>query len=159
MNRDTTNQLILVAVMKRRLDEIEKALRASALEQGDPGEKRNAKAGDVTVGMVLVTDPQPSWRVTRRDQFAEWVQEHRPDEVETITAVRSSFEKAVLSIGGVLDPDTGEVVPVPGVEIQTAQSTLQVKPDWSVAEQAISNQLHAEGVTFGAALDQIEGRR
>jgi hypothetical protein len=153
MKQETANQLIVLAIVKRRVAAFEAEIRAQVLADSDPGDKKNAKAGDARIGTVSVTDPETSWRVTDVNAFTAYVKEHWPTEVHSFTTetVRSAFEKQLL--GDPVDETTGEVIP--GVAEVKGGSVVQVRPGKD-AEQIIADHMIAEGMTFGTALDAIE---
>lgn len=154
MNTEQANRLITIAVLKKKLAELEAVERAAAMDGADPGDKKHAKIGDHRIGQVWLTDPEPSWRVTDAAKFAEWVAEHEPDEIVTVTSVRASFEKAIREQGGYLNPATGEVEEVPGLALVKGSPSLTVKADAS-ADQVIAAHLYETGQTYGSALDSI----
>lgn len=154
MNTEEANRLITIAVLKKKLAELEAELRHDAACGLDPGDKKHAKIGDHRIGQVWLTDPEPSWRVTDSARFAEWVAENAPDEIVTVTSVRASFEKAIRDQGGYINPETGEVEEVPGLALVKGSPTLTVKAD-AGAEQVIAAHLHEMGQTYGNTLDQI----
>lgn len=154
MNTEQANRLITIAVLKKKLAELEATERAAAMDGADPGDKKHAKIGEHRIGQVWLTDPSPAWKVTNRAVFNAWVTEYHPDQIETITSVYASFEKSLRDVGGYINPETGEVEPVPGMEIVPGVSTLTVKAD-PEAEQVIAAHLHETGQTYGSALDSI----
>ncbi len=153
MNQETANQLVVLSILKRRVAAFETEIRAQVLADSDPGDKKNAKAGDARIGTVSVTDPETSWRVVDRAALTAHVKEKWPTEVHSFTTetIRSAFEKKLLE--NPVDESTGEVVP--GLAEIKGGSVVQVRPGKD-AEQIIADHMIREGLTFGQALDAIE---
>lgn len=151
MNQELANQLVVLAIVKRRVEAFEKTLRARVMDDSDPGDKKNAKAGEHRIGTVSVTDPETSWRVTDAEAFTAYVKERWPSEVYAIENVRGAFAKQLLD--NPVDEQTGEVIP--GLAEVKGGSVVQVRPGKD-AEQIIADYMLREGLTFGSALDAIE---
>jgi hypothetical protein len=85
----------------------------------------------VTAG--IVSRPRPTVRasITNQLKFLAWVEEHCPDQMETIRQVRPSYadtvRKSVKEHGGLVDAETGEVIPVPGVEASEGDPVIRVE--------------------------------
>lgn len=145
------NQLVTLAVLKKVVDRLTGEVKA-ALPLGR-GDRKAARAADQRIGYVLVTDPEAAFRVTDGPKFRAWVKEHRPDEIETVEAVRSSFEKAILERGC---DEHGEAIP--GVELVPGTPVVQVRPTPD-AEAAIRAELAEAGLTFAGVLDSLAPRQ
>lgn len=70
----------------------------------------------VRIGTISL--PKPTTTVTVDEAaLLQWAREHMPHEVETVTRVRPATVRALVDqvrrYGGLLDPDTGEVIEVP----------------------------------------------
>ena len=147
MNQEKANQLVLVAVLKRMLNNINRDLRASV--DMDRGDRKAALVDGRRIGHVLLTDPPSAFRVVDGEAFRAWVREHHPGEIVTVESVRSSYEKHVLERGC---DEHGEAVP--GVELVDAAPVLRVD---SVpgADVLIHEALTAAGLPFAAVLDSL----
>ena len=83
------------------------------------------------VGTSSLSVPRPSARVVDEAAFTEWVADHAPAETETV--VRPAYRKSLLArmtgagVPEVADPGTGEITPVPGVEISVGARTHTVR--------------------------------
>lgn len=141
MTADKSAAALSVAVLKVLFDRLslhDRDLRDSLTATTVPGERLPAvlPGSDEPVAWVTRTKPtktKPTPKVTDRDAFFRWVQQHRGEEIVTPPPpppeVRSSFVAAVLADGGVTDPATGELVVPDGVEWVTpepAKSNLRV---------------------------------
>ena len=88
-------------------------------------------------------------------KFLAWVREYRPGEIETVEQVRQSFadavRKSVKEHGGWLDPATGEVIPVPGIEQTEGSPVVRVElaPD---AEAAIARAWRSGAISLDTVL-------
>jgi hypothetical protein len=95
----------------------------------------------VTAGTVSRAKPAVRVSVTNPLKFLAWTEEHRPGEVEVVRQVRQSFadavKRSVKEHGGWLDTATGEVTPVPGVEVSEGDPSVRVELA-SGAEAAIA---------------------
>lgn len=104
-----------------------------------------------------VSRPKPTTRssVTNEARFRAWVEENRPDQMETVRQVRSSFtdvvRKSVKEHGGIVDPQTGEVIPVPGVEASEGDPVVRVELT-SDAEAAIAAAWRNGDIDLGSVL-------
>jgi hypothetical protein len=147
VNQEKANQLVLVAVLKRMLNKIDRDLRESV--EMDRGDRKAAQADGRRIGHVLLTDPQPAFRVVDGEAFRAWVREHRPEEIVTVESVRSSYEKAVLDRGC---DDAGEAIP--GIELVDSPPVLRVDtyPDAELVER-IAGELAR--LSFGAVLEVL----
>lgn len=91
------------------------------------------------VGTLSLSVPRPVARVVDEAAFAAWVAEHAPAETETV--VRPAYRKILLarmtSAGAaeVADLDTGEVVPVPGVDVRAGEPTYTARIAKDAAER------------------------
>ena len=145
--QEYANRLILLRVLRDKVDAADKALRSHWSEHLSAGDRKATRAGSVRTGYVLVTDPKGSWRVTDGDALRAWVRQHCPEEIRTVETINSAWEKAVLERGGVVDEATGEVVAPPGIAYVQGSPTVTVKPD-SGAEAAIAAQYTAGGISW-----------
>lgn len=145
--QEYANRLILLRVLRAKVDAADKALRAQWREHLAPGDRKSTRAGDTRTGYVLVTDPKGTWRVTDGEALRAWVRTHFPDEIRTVETVNAAWEKAVLDRGGVIDEATGEVITPPGVTLVPGAPTVTVRPD-SGAEAAIAGQYAAGGISW-----------
>jgi hypothetical protein len=124
-DRELATRMLVVAAVQDRLKAIDQELRAQAksrLTVGDrvtgfldPEDPKGSKLGTVTM-----TEGSEYVAVKDSAAFLAWVIENHPDEVESNPTVRPAFSKAVTESvkrdGGWIDPESGELVEVPGVE-------------------------------------------
>lgn len=135
--RERAVRLLAIRVLKDRIAEEEKALRDDAAADLLVGEKVVGALLDdqelAPIGYVQLTKGRESAAVVDRDALLAWAEKYAPGEVITTRAVRESFITHLLAevkqVGGWFDRDTGEIVPVDGVEVRTGSPILQVKPN------------------------------
>jgi hypothetical protein len=156
--KDLTRLALTVSVVKARVLEADAAVRERLSMMLDPGERVPGRIGDAKVGAATRTDPKPAARVTDGAAFRAWVKDNRPEEIVTVESVNAAFERSLLKVitdcGGLPDPDTGEVIDVPGVQVVTGVPQLRVVPD-DGAEQVIAAALASEGLSLTDLLDSI----
>jgi hypothetical protein len=149
VNQETANKLVTLAVLKKIVDRLDREVRGAVAM--DPGDRKAAYASEKRIGAVTMSDPKPAFKVTDGAAFRAWVKEHRPDEIVTTEAVRSSFERAILEVG--CDAATGEAIP--GVELVDGTPYVIVKAETG-AESAIRHELATNGLSFAAVLDSFD---
>ncbi|MGY1773539.1 hypothetical protein [Blastococcus sp. SYSU D00813] len=137
--RDLASRLLALRVVKDWIAAEERDLRAAAAGDLVVGERVTGLADpddkQSVLGFVQLTKARQSWGIADPDALIEWVAEHAPSELVTVPAredVRASFVAALVDSvkkhGGWLHPDTGELIPVDGVECRTGEPVLTVKP-------------------------------
>lgn len=81
------------------------------------------------LGTVILTRAGLVVTITDPDKFKAWVADHRPEELVTTTAVRDSYQKAVLDgvekRGEAVDADGNQI---PGVSVGPKAPVLTVTP-------------------------------
>jgi hypothetical protein len=106
---------------------------------------------DQRIGTVALEDGRESWFVADEEVFFLWVKANFDDEIEYVPRVRPACHAVVLEAckkyGGMLNPDTGEVELVAGVECRKGAPMLVERPDKG-AESAVR-------VWLGAAAEQL----
>lgn len=150
--RDLRLFLILANVVGKQIKKADDAHRAELLEDeatANPddamavGERRSvhvrgADGGRVLVGHVRVEPAPVKARVVDEEAFTEWVSEVAPDEVVVRVQVRESFVNQVLKQlrqeGRAVDPSTGELVDVPGTELELSDPKVVAYPVKNAAE-------------------------
>lgn len=155
MNQELANKAVTLAVLKKRVAELEAEVKAEISATMDRGDRKVGKAGDAKIGAVTLTDPKAAYRVTNGDAWRAWVRDNFPDEITTVEAVRSSFETAVLGRGGVIDEATGEVTLPDGVALVEGVPVVQVRPEKD-AEAAIRAELQKSGASFVDVLASLQ---
>ena len=94
------------------------------------GTRLPVKLDGELAGMVSIPKPRVTVSVTDAGKFLRWVEEHRPDEIETVRVVRQSYadaiRRSVRERGGWLNPETGEIEDVPGLEADQGSPTVTV---------------------------------
>ena len=157
--KDLTRLALTVQVVKKKVEAADARVRELLSARLDAGERVPGRIGDQKIGAATRTEPKPAARITDGAAFRAWVREHRPEEIQTVESVNAAFEKSILKVitdcGGLPDPDTGEVVDVPGVHIITGVPQLRVVPD-SGAEQIIAAAIADEGLSLAELLDNVE---
>jgi len=158
--RELAMPLVLARVLRDRIVAAATELSAEALTSSDAATGRSRKLGELEIGGVTVAHGKRNAYVADVDAVLSWVTEHHPDEVEVIytSQVRPVFLAALLRTvtrdGGWLDKDTGEIVPVDGVEISAGSPYLIVKPNDDA--QAIVEEAWQSGrIDLRAALEMV----
>ena len=96
-------------------------LNPAVVSEGEPGERLPVKFAGRLAGWVSIPKPAQRVKVTHEARLLAWVKEHQPWQVETIERVRPEHVRiladAMKKHGGWVDVDTGEKIPVPGMEV------------------------------------------
>ncbi|MEE2040104.1 hypothetical protein Q8791_23075 [Nocardiopsis sp. CT-R113] len=160
--RDLRLFLILAKVVGKEIKKADDLHRAELLEDEAaadpddamaPGERRavhvrGADGSRVVVGHVRADAAPVTARVVDEEAFTEWVSEVAPDEVVVRVQVRESFTAAVLKQlrhqGKAVDPSTGELVDVPGTELELGDPVIVATPVKGAAE--VLEDAHRRGV-------------
>ncbi|CAM4379435.1 hypothetical protein [Nocardiopsis rhodophaea] len=131
----------------------------AAMEPGERAHVRvcDGQGGRVRVGTVRV-DPAPvSVKVDDEAAFVAWVAERAPGEI--VQAVRESYRKRVLALvkeyGQFPDPETGELVDVPGVVREEGDPKVVVNPAQGAAEALAGAHERGELPQLGAFMAEI----
>lgn len=133
--RDAATRLLAIGVVKARIAEEEKRLRAELageLVTGErvPGVIDPGDAEGTALGFVTKKKGSSTARVTDPAALLAWAKEHVPTEVQTTEAVRGGFLPVLLDAvkahGGWPDAN-GEVQEVAGVEVRETAPGLMVK--------------------------------
>jgi len=149
---------LTVGVVKAKINAADTALRQQLAAVLDPSERIPGRIGDAKIGSASKTDPKPAARITNGEAFRAWVKDNRPEEIVTVEAVNSAFERALLKLytecGG-MPNDDGEVFEVPGVSIVPGVPIVRVVPD-DGAEQIIAAAMAEDGLTLAQLLDAAD---
>lgn len=165
-SRELTTRLITITCLKKQLTDIENAMRAHLSAQLLPGDRQQGAvmplsldAEPAKVGYALLTEGSQSWRVTDPAALLAWAKEATPGEVVTREEVRPAFQSALLAAckadGGWVNPTTGELVDVPGIDCKTGDPVLQVKPNGD-AQRIITDAWQAGHLTWQDITLEIE---
>jgi hypothetical protein len=108
-----------------------KAEMQAALEESGAARVDASLADGTKIGSVSAVQPKPTAAVTDDSAFLAWVRETAPGEVTSrvVTEVRPAYRTALLAemtaagAAEVPDRQTGEIGPVPGVEITAGRAT------------------------------------
>ncbi|HET6633477.1 MAG TPA: hypothetical protein VFH77_00465 [Streptomyces sp.] len=106
-----------------------KAEMQTALEESGASQVPAVLDDGTKVATVSLSTPKPTASVVDEDAFTAWVEEHSPDNVQTVTQVRPAYRSALLAdmtkarATEWVDTESGEVHEVPGVEIRTGRVT------------------------------------
>ncbi|QVJ00398.1 hypothetical protein KGD82_16695 [Nocardiopsis eucommiae] len=150
--RDLRLALILAKVVGKQIKQADDLHRRELVEDEegtDPddamtlGERRavhvrGADGSRVLVGHVRVDSAPVTARVVDEEAFTEWVSTVAPDEVVVSVRVRDSFTNSVLTQlkrdGKAVDPSTGELVDVPGTELELGDPKVVAYPEKNALE-------------------------
>lgn len=158
--RELAMPLVLARVLRDRIIAAATELSAEALTSSDAGDRKVAKIGEQEIGGVTVAHGKRSAYVADVDAVLSWVTEHHPDEVEVIytSQVRPVFLAAILRTvtrdGGWLNKQTGEIIPVDGVEISAGSPYLIVKPN-DDAQKVVEEAWQSGRIDLRAALEMV----
>jgi len=120
-------RLVLASAIRDEITERVEEIRGEVRPELRPGERSAAYIGDVEVGAVAMTRPKASTQVIDWGELMAWAMEHVPDAIVTTTALNQAWVSALIRDGGEwTDPETGEVVAVPGVGVREGTPTLTV---------------------------------
>lgn len=150
---DRATRLLALRVLKDWIAAEDRALREEMCADLVVGERYSGLLDpadkESLLGFVQLTKGRESATVTDPAALLAWVEDHCPDEVVTTRQVRPAFVTALLGSvkadGGWIEPHTGQLLDVPGIEVRTASPTLTVKPtaeaDALVAEAVATRRL------------------
>ncbi len=160
--RELAKALLIHKVLGERMKSARATSAEALLAGAEPGDRSAVKLPDgELLGAVTVANGRRSPRVVDQEKLTAWVAEHCPTEVEVVyeTRIRQAFQTvllaAVVDHGGWLDPATGEVQDVPGVEVNAGDPYLVVKPVTG-ADQLVERAWRSGDVDIRAVL-QIGG--
>ena len=129
-------RLLGIAALEKLLKEEKAALRADAAAVfTKAGQREVAELPDGTpLGNVRVDKAPGGWKVTDAGKLRAWVEKHHPERIveEKTTVVDPAWIVDVLA-GGLVDPDSGEVLEPDGVENVPAGTKLVVTADKGAA--------------------------
>lgn len=139
----TPVQAALEAAVIKELAARNKTTRAEVEKTLQPGDRKTAYIGDTEVGSVRLDRAKAGYRITDRDAFVAWVQEHHPDAIVMTPTVVPLWETALLK-----DPvsEDGEIPP--GIDWVEGRPTFVVTPNDEAA--AVARTL------LGDALKELE---
>jgi len=141
--RALATRLVCLRVLKDAIAQADAATRAALQAALLVGDRATAAVtgGDgqpVPVGTVTATKGaagHTTAAVTDPNALIAWCWKHAYSEVQTVTLVRPAFQRRLLDVvkasGGWPDPDTGEILAVPGVTVTSptpGSPGLMVKP-------------------------------
>ncbi|HLI36782.1 MAG TPA: hypothetical protein VKV80_05500 [Streptosporangiaceae bacterium] len=114
-------------------------LNAEALGEMVTGERMAAVFGGRVAAWVSLPRPATRVRVVSEPAFRAWVKKHMPDEVVTVEQVREASQRAILDQakangGRWLNRETGEYVPVDGIEVAAGDPAPRVELTPDAAE-------------------------
>lgn len=133
-DREIVTRLLVLKVLEARVAELKGDLReagARALRVGD-NMAGYLDGDDRALGRVGLSKPSQTWKVVDVDVLTAWVEVHAPSEIERRPVIRNSFLAPLMAgckthKGHWLNPATGELVEIDGVELSTGTPTLTVK--------------------------------
>lgn len=129
-------------------------LNPEAAEVMDVGERHAAKFGGRRAAWVSMPTPATRASVKNDRAFLAWVKKNLPGEIETVEQVREGTRKRLLDMakaGGWPDPETGERVTIPGVEVSAGDPSVRVELD-AAAMEVIGAAWRAGEIDLGAML-------
>lgn len=134
--QEKATRLLAIAVVTARLELEGKRLRGELVKEMATGARQEGVVDPkdmegTTLGFVTKKKGSTYVKVTDEAKVLAWVKEHLPTEVQVVESVRPAFltrlKDAVKADGGWVDPDTSEVMDVPGMEVTTGDPGLMVK--------------------------------
>ena len=111
---DAVTTLLIAKWLRDRVKEWEASAKAVLERHMLPGGREPAYLNEIDVGAVTYAKGRREVTITDDQEFARWVQQRWPTEVEVVVRVRDSFVSALkaraLNQGALID-DEGEVCP------------------------------------------------
>ena len=123
---------------------------------GDSGSKTfNARIAGQTVAQFTLKEDTDTYIVTDPDAFAEWVEDHYPDQVKIEVVVLDQFKKNLLKRlkggeDGAFDPENGEEVP--GVKFKKAGDPTSFGTSWKKIGRG-DDQVRGQDLAIDAVLN------
>jgi hypothetical protein len=113
-------------------------LNPEAVSEMTVGERYAARFGDTVAAWVSLPKPAARAKVTNDEALLAWAKKHLPQAVETVERVRPETARALgdemKRRGGWLNRETGEVIPVDGIEVSTGDPSPRVELQDEAAE-------------------------
>jgi len=126
----TTEQaarLVLATAISHAIADRVTDIRDELRPELNAGDRTTALLDGVNVGAVQMTQTKPATRVVDYGALMAWAMEHNPTAIITTTTVNSAWVDRILKGGGEwTDPETGEVLEVPGLGVSQASAQLRV---------------------------------
>jgi hypothetical protein len=107
------DQLVIIKALTEVIEERDEALRKEARMIYSAREADAVMTGEVELGWVRRNRTSEGWRVDDWNAFQDWVEETVPSAI--VRSVGTTFLRSVCERGTWTDPETGEVVEVPGL--------------------------------------------
>ncbi len=129
MSLDTERAIraVLARAVTEVVDEMYEEIREGLALDMLPGDRAAAILDGVPLGAVQVTAPKPRLSVVDWSELMAWAMVHRPEAIVTSeTLSRSWVSRVTRGDGEWTDPDTGEVLPIPGLGVTTDVPQLRV---------------------------------
>ena len=132
---ELSTRLLVIAALLDRVKAVDADLRRQVRDRFTVGDRKSGvldptRAKDTKLGTVTLAEPSEYVSVQDDAAFFAWVMEEHADELETVVQVKPVFRNAVLDAvkrdGGWPDPETGELVEVPGVVKRVGDPTPKV---------------------------------
>ena len=113
--------LVVLAVLKQRVAAADKGLREQVCAALKPGETRVAELDGTEIGTVQYargSKGRTTAVVANETALLHWCRDHAPHLItETVNAVSQRVLLEAAKEGGWPDPATGELLPIPGIDV------------------------------------------
>lgn len=130
-------------------------LNPEAVEEMAVGERYAAKFDGNVAAWVSLPKPAQRASVKNEDALLAWAKEHIPQAVETVERVRPDTVKRLQDEmkrrGGWLDRESGEIVPVDGIEVSESDPSPRVQLEDGAA-RIIADAWRAGDIDLGETL-------
>jgi len=156
LTSDQAARLVLASAVRDAVGDAVEDIRAELKPELNPGDRTTAWIDGVNVGAVAMTQTKPAGCVVDYGALMAWAMVHAPAAIITpAPTLNSAWVTTLLKGGGEwTDPQTGEVLEVPGLGMSQASPNLVVtKTDearaWATAaiEAAMNTQPAITGGT------------
>ena len=131
LSTEQAARLVMASAVRDAIGDRVEEIRQELRPELNPGDRTTAYIDGVQIGAVSMTQTKPAAKVVDHAALMVWVMEHAPAAIVTpAPTVTSAWVATLLKNGGEwTDPQTGEVLEVPGLGVSQAGAQLRVVPN------------------------------